>query len=175
VDITASSGTGELHKTHAISFADLENRGHADIVVEMGGAVPSDAHPVRVFRNPGNANHWINVKLRGVKTNRSAIDAKVKVVVENHDHTEQAFYREVGSGGAWGASPLAQEIGLGNAKQIETIEIYWPASKTTQTFKNVPMDEFIEIEESNPQYSKREMTTYHLGQKKVPPSLRASQ
>ena len=40
VDITASSGTGELHKTHAISFADLENRGHQDIVVEMGGAVP---------------------------------------------------------------------------------------------------------------------------------------
>jgi hypothetical protein len=175
VDISASSGTGELHKTHAISFADLENRGHEDIVVEMGGAVPSDAHPVRVFRNPGNNNHWINVKLRGVKTNRSAIDAKVKVVVENHDHTEQAFYREVGSGGAWGASPLAQEIGLGNAERIKTIEIYWPVSKTTQIFKDVPMDEFIDIEESNPQYSRRELPTYRLGAKKSPAPLRASQ
>jgi tetratricopeptide (TPR) repeat protein len=175
VDISASSGTGELHKTHGISFADLENRGHQDIVVEMGGAVPSDAHPIRVFRNPGNTNHWINVKLRGVKTNRSALDAKVKVVVENRNHTEQAFYRQVGSGGSWGASPLAQEIGLGNAKRIKTIEIYWPASKTTQILKNVPMDEFIEVEESKPQYSKRELPAYRLGVKKMPPNLRASQ
>ncbi len=175
VDITASSGTGELHKTHAISFADLENRGHQDIVVEMGGAVPSDAHPIRVFRNPGNANHWINVRLRGVKTNRAAIDAKVKVVVETQNHSEQAFYRQVNSGGSWGASPLAQEIGLGKAARIKTVEIYWPASKTTQVFKNVPMDEFIDIEESNPQYSKRTLATYRLGSKKRPPTLRASQ
>ncbi len=175
VDISASSGTGELHKTHGISFADLENRGHQDIVVEMGGAVPSDAHPIRVFRNPGNSNHWINIKLRGVKTNRSGIDAKVKVVVENKNHSEQAFYRQVGSGGSWGASPLAQEIGLGSAKRIKTIEIYWPASKTTQILKNVAMDEFIEVEESKPQYSKRELPSYRLGEKKMPPNLRASQ
>ena len=110
--------------------------------------MPSDAHPIRVFRNPGSANHWISVKLRGVKTNRSAIGAKVKVVIENRNHTEQAFYRQVGSGGSWGASPLTQEIGLGKAERIKTIEIYWPASKTTQIVKNVPMDEFIEIEES---------------------------
>jgi hypothetical protein len=175
VDISASSGTGELHKTHGISFADLENRGHQDIVVEMGGAVPSDAHPIRVFRNPGNANHWINIKLRGVKTNRSGIDAKVKVVVENKNHTEQAFYRQVGSGGSWGASPLAQEIGLGKAKRIKAIEIYWPVSKTTQTLKDVPMDQFIEIEESKPQYTKRELASYRLGGKTMPPNLRASQ
>jgi hypothetical protein len=175
VDITASSGTGELHKTHAISFADLENRGHQDIVVEMGGAVPSDAHPVRVFRNPGNANHWINVKLRGVQTNRSAFGAKIKVVAESRDRTEQAFYRQVDSGGSWGASPLAQEIGLGKAVRIKSIEIYWPASKTTQIFKNAPIDEFIEIEESKPQYTRRELPTYRLGVKKPSSALRASQ
>ncbi|WP_082125193.1 FG-GAP-like repeat-containing protein [Silvibacterium bohemicum] len=175
VDITASSGTGELHKTHGISFADLENRGHQDIVVEMGGAVPSDAHPVRVFRNPGNANHWINVRLRGVKSNRSAFGAKIKVVAENRDHTVQAFYRQVDSGGSWGASPLAQEIGLGKAVAIKSIEIYWPASKTIQAFKNVPMDEFIDIEESKAQFTKRELPTYRLGAKTALPTLRASQ
>ena len=35
VDITQSSGTGELHKGHGIAFADLERRsGHEDIVAE---------------------------------------------------------------------------------------------------------------------------------------------
>jgi len=110
-----------------------------------------------------------------VKTNRSGIDAKVKVIVENKNHTEQAFYRQVGSGGSWGASPLAQEIGLGKAKRIKTIQIYWPASKTTQTLKDLPMDEFIEIEESKPQYTKRELPAYRLGGNKMPPNLRASQ
>jgi hypothetical protein len=113
--------------------------------------------------------------LRGAKTNRSGIDAKVKVVVENKNHTEQAFYRQVGSGGSWGASPLAQEIGLGKAQKIKVIEVYWPASKTTQTLKNVPMDEFIEIDESKPQYTKRELPVYRLGAKTMPPNLRASQ
>jgi hypothetical protein len=37
------------------------------------------------------------------------------------------------------------------------------------------MDEFIEAEESKPQYSKRELPSYRLGEKKMPPNLRASQ
>jgi hypothetical protein len=41
--------------------------------------------------------------------------------------------------------------------------------------KNVPMDEFIEVEESKPQYSKRELPSYRLGATKMPASLRASQ
>ena len=75
------------------------------------------------------------------------------------------------------AEPLAvkrMEL-LGKAERIKTIEIYWPAGKTTQILKNVPMDEFIEIEESKPQYSKRELPSYRLGVKKMPPNLRASQ
>ena len=74
-----------------------------------------------------------------------------------------------------GSLPLTQEIGLGKAERIKTIEIYWPASKTTQIVKSVPMDEFIEIEESKPQYTKRELPVYRLGGKKMPSNLRASQ
>ena len=87
VDITASSGTGELHKGHGIAFADLERNGHEDIVAEIGGAVPSDKHTMRVFRNPGNDNDWINVRLTGVKSNRAAMGAEIKVTVENHGGT----------------------------------------------------------------------------------------
>ncbi len=38
VDVTASSGTGELHKGHGVAFADLENNGNEDIIFEVGGA-----------------------------------------------------------------------------------------------------------------------------------------
>jgi tetratricopeptide (TPR) repeat protein len=163
VDITVSSGTGELHKTHGIAFADLENNGNEDIVVQMGGAVPSDAHALRVFRNPGHDNHWIAIKLIGVNTNRAAIGARVTVTTQGRDGEAHSFYRTVDSRGSWGASPLEQHVGLGPAARITKVEIWWPTSNTRQEFKNVAMNQYIEIKEFARDYTKLNRQTYRLG------------
>jgi tetratricopeptide (TPR) repeat protein len=163
VDITVSSGTGELHKTHGIAFADLENNGNEDIVVEMGGAVPSDAHAIRVFRNPGHDNRWISIKLTGVKTNRAAIGARVTVTTQDRTGEAHSFYRTVDSRGSWGASPLEQHIGLGPASEITNIEIWWPTSNTRQEFKNVALDQYIEINEFAKDYTRREKKAFRMG------------
>src|SRR5208283_2972325 len=44
VDVTASSGTGELHKGHGVAFADLDNDGDEDNLTSIGGATPGDSH-----------------------------------------------------------------------------------------------------------------------------------
>ena len=185
VDITVSSGTGELHKTHGIAFADLENNGNEDIVVEMGGAVPSDAHALRVFRNPGHDNGWIGIKLVGVKTNRAAIGARVTVTTRDQNGETHSVYRTVDSRGSWGASPLEQHIGLGPAAGITKIEIWWPASNTRQEFKNVVLNQYIEIKEFAENYTKRAKKAYRIGptqpvavstaQADVPSASRASE
>jgi hypothetical protein len=150
VDVTASSGTGELHKGHGVAFADLDRDGDEDLVFEVGGATPGDAHALRLFENPGNGNDWITLKLVGVKTNRAAIGARVTVTVENAAGT-RSIHRTVTSGGSFGASPLQQHIGLGAAARRVDVEIWWPTSNTRQRFPNVGKNRFLEITEFAPE------------------------
>jgi hypothetical protein len=165
-DVTTCTGTGEIHKTHGIAFADLENDGNQDIVVQMGGAVPADAHAVRLFRNPGNGNDWINVKLIGEKSNRGAMGARVKITVKGRDGQTRTIHRQIDTGGAWGASPLRQHIGLGPKARIVSLEVTWPTSKTTQTFADVAVNQFLEIKELASDYTKVERRKYRLGPSK---------
>jgi len=164
VDVTASSGTGELHKGHGVAFADIDNDGDEDIITSIGGAMPGDSHAFRLFENPGNGNDWINLKLVGVKANRSAIGARIKVTVKDQAGAVRSIYRTVNSGGSFGASPLEQHIGLGKAAQSVGIEILWPGgSRTPQTFTNVGKNQFLEIKEFATEYTKLERRRVHLG------------
>jgi hypothetical protein len=162
VDVTTSSGTGDLHKGHGVAFADIDNDGDEDILSVVGGAVPGDAHRFRLYENPGNGNHWINLHLVGVKSNRSAIGARIKVTVED-GKVQRSIYRTVGSGGSFGASPLSQHIGLGKSGRIVNLEIWWPTSNTRQSFTSVGSDQFLEIKEFAKDYAKLERHPYRLG------------
>jgi hypothetical protein len=167
VDITASSGTGELHKGHGVSFADLERNGHEDIVAEVGGAVPSDKHALRLFRNPGNDNDWINVRLTGTKSNRAAVGAEIKVTVENDGGNPRSIYRTVGNSSSFGANPFEQHIGLGHKARIVSLDVWWPATNTRQQFSNVAKNEFIAVKEFDSHYTKLNRHTVRLGGNKA--------
>ena len=162
VDITASSGTGELHKGHGVAFADMDNDGDDDLLEVVGGGVPGDPHAFRLFENPGHGNDWISVRLVGVKANRAAIGARIKVTVKNGTET-RAVYRTVGSGGSFGASPLEQHLGLGKSAEIVGLEIQWPGDAQPQRFASVPKNQAIEIRQSASDYRVIERPRYQLG------------
>jgi len=166
VDVTASSGTGEVHKGHGIAFADLDNDGDEDIVAEIGGATPGDSHAMRVFENPGHGNDWIALKLTGVRSNRSAIGARIAVTVDNEGAGRRTVYRQVVSGGTFGASPLEQHIGLGKNARIVNVEIWWPASNTRQQFTNVEKNQVLAVEELATIYARIDRVPVRLGGEK---------
>jgi hypothetical protein len=143
VDVTYSAGVGHLQKGHGIAFADMDNDGDQDIFLHSGGAVPGDAYPNSLFANTGNMNRWIEVGLAGSKTNRAAIGARIKLVLTNG----REIHRLVTTGTSFGTSSLRQHIGLGREGRIQNIEVYWPTSRTTQSFRNVPHNQAISITE----------------------------
>ncbi len=155
VDVTTSTGTGQLQKGHGVAFADLDNDGNEDVFANIGGAALGDEYNKALFENPGHANGWISLKLVGVKSNRAAIGAKIKLTLAGPAGSSAIRYREVTSGGSFGSSPLTQHIGIGKATRIASIEVTWPASRTRQVFKDVAPNQFIEIKESEKTYTKR--------------------
>jgi len=150
-DITYATNTGHIQKGHAVAFADIDNDGDQDIYMVTGGAVEGDRFRNVLFENTTvNGNHWIKLKLEGVKSNRAAIGAKIRIKVKLPDGGFQNFYHVVNTGGSFGSNPLMVTAGLANAVGIEEIEINWPDAKhTSEIIKKIPMDTFLKIKEGN--------------------------
>ena len=161
-EVTTSGNFGHLQKGHGISFGDIDHDGDQDIYTVMGGAYECDHYLNSLFLNPGHGNAWITLKLVGDRSNRAAIGARIKVTVSTPLGPKD-MYKTVNSGGSFGASPLRQEIGLGNAEAIEQLEITWPASDQKQIFREVPMRRFFRIEEGESTLMPLEVKSFELG------------
>lgn len=159
-DVTVSGGFGQLQKGHAIAFGDINNDGEQDVYSIVGGAVEGDFNHSQLFANPGHGNNWLKLKLEGVKTNRAAIGARIKVIVETGQGGERALYRTVGSGGSFGASSMRQEFGLGKARNIKRVEIFWPVTGATQVVTGLEVNEAYQIREGTPAPTLAKLKSY---------------
>jgi hypothetical protein len=155
-EITASSGTGHLQKGHGVACGDWDRDGDTDVFIELGGVVDGDRFHNVLFENPGQGNHWLTVKLVGKKTNRAAIGARIKVVTAGKKPL--TVHRHVSSGSSFGANPLEQVIGLGKADRVDVLEVYWPTSRTTQRFRDIAVNQGVEITEFRETLTQRSWT-----------------
>ena len=150
-DVSTAAGLAHLQKGHGVAFADFDHDGDQDVFIELGGAYAGDVFGNALFENPGFGNHWIIVRLVGVESNRSAIGARIRAEIVA-DGKKRSVYKWVNSGGSFGANPLRQHIGLGSARRIEVLEVYWPTTGQTQQFRGVGVDQFIAISEGQKEY-----------------------
>ena len=174
-DISIDGGFAHLQKGHGVVFADFDHDGDQDIFEQMGGSYAGDKYADALYENPGFGNHWIAIQLVGVRSNRSAIGARLRLEVEEQGRARTIF-KTVNSGGTFGANPLRQTIGLGRAPKIRRLEVFWPTTGETQVFRDVPADRFIRIVEGNSRYRRLSLPKFVLGggakEKKQARSLR---
>ena len=138
-DVTTAGGFGNVQKGHGVAFGDLNHDGAPEIYSVLGGAYYGDNYPNQLFANPGYGHRWIKLRLEGRTSSRDARGAVVHVQVQTSRGT-RSIYRTVGSGGSFGASPLRQEIGLGDATAVESLEIFWPTTGRTQVIRGLQLD-----------------------------------
>ncbi len=90
----------------------------------------------------GNANHWLEVKLIGTKSNRDGTGSVLKLTSEGFVHVEQAE----GGGSYMSASDPRIHFGLGTRSKIESLVITWPGGQVDK-LANVPIDTIIAVKE----------------------------
>ncbi len=149
-DVTGTSRTGHLQKGHGVACGDWDRDGNVDIFIQLGGPAIGDKSNNVLFQNPGHANRWLTVKLAGTKTNRQGVGARIKIITE--DTPPLTIHRHVSSGSSFGANPLEQTIGLGPADRVALLEIHWPTSGTTQVFRDLAVNQFVEVIETATTY-----------------------
>jgi len=147
-DVTTSGNFGHLQKGHAVCFGDADDDGDQDVFEQMGGAHLADKAYSAFYENPGHANRWLTLELEGLRSNRSALGARIKVSVTAKGGP-RVIHRTVSSGASFGASPLRQEIGLGDATGIASVEIVWPATGQTQTLEGLQVDHRYHVREGH--------------------------
>jgi len=146
LDVTTAGGFGQLQKGHGIAFGDVNNSGTQDIYSVVGGAVEADHYRHQLFANPGFGHHWLKLRLEGVRSNRAAVGARIRVLAGGPDG-DREIHRTVGTGGSFGSSTYRQEIGLGTSTRVTRVEIRWPASGLTQVLEHLDIDTCYHVRE----------------------------
>lgn len=136
-DVTESVGpqfqVPRLHR--GVVFADFDRDGRIDAAVTALNA------PIELWWNRGPAQHWLQLRLEGVKSNRSAIGARVQCTTAHR--TQVQWVRS--SVGYASSSDLTVHFGLGEAASA-VLEVQWP-SGTVQKLDKVPADQLLHLKE----------------------------
>ena len=137
-DVSDDSGPGirERRSSRGLATGDLDNDGDVDLVVVNIDSTPS------VLRNDGgNARSWLGVKLRGTKSNRMGLGARVTA----RAGTLRQIAEATTSGSIFAASDSRVHVGLGAATEAD-LEIAWPSGRI-QTLTGIPANQTIEVDE----------------------------
>ena len=124
------------------AWGDYDNDGFLDLFVANGFIIANRNN--LLYHNNGNSNAWVNFRLVGTLSNRSAIGAKVRLKATIHGRTFWQMREISGGSGFASQNDIRANFGLGDATNAELVRIEWP-SGVVQTMTNVQPRQFLTV------------------------------
>jgi enediyne biosynthesis protein E4 len=123
--------------SRGMAIGDLFNDGKLEAVVENLKGQPMILRP-----EGGTQNHWISFQLEGVKSNRLALNARVRATAG-----DLVQMGEVMSGGSYlSQNDLRIHFGLADHSRVDKADVLWPDGKM-ETLTNLVADRFYSVRE----------------------------
>ncbi len=147
-DVSASAGIDNPLSKSGSALIDYNNDGKMDILniaafISRPG-VTSDSTQTLLYKNvTNNGNHYLKIKIEGVKNNRDGFGSKIAVYTNG-----KRQLKEVDGGGSSHSSQGTSYnlFGLGTSTMADSVKVYWLGGRV-QTLKNVAADQTINIVE----------------------------
>ncbi len=141
-DVSAEAGPAftKSYPARGLAAGDFNNDGLIDILIGTNGGPP-----VLLKNRAGVGNHWLGLKLEGMKCNRDGIGAKIRWSAGGVVRS-----RMKNSGGSYLSSHDPREVlGIGKAEKLDWVEITWPQpSGKVQRIENPPLDRYMTVREA---------------------------
>jgi enediyne biosynthesis protein E4 len=123
--------------SRGMAIGDLFNDGKLEAVIENLKGEPMILRP-----EGGAKNHWVSFQLESEKSNRLALNARIRATAADLVQLGEAI-----SGGSYlSQHDLRVHFGLGSHERLDKAEITWPDGKV-ETVTNLAADRFYTVRE----------------------------
>jgi hypothetical protein len=146
-----------FHNVNGMSFEDVSAEAKVDVDTDGRGLIVADFdndgredvlllnanQDAILFHNLTNGGNWLQIELEGAKSNRDGIGAKATAFFKDGS----LVYRETNAGNGFESqSSILVQMGLGERKTIEELEVAWP-SGLVQRFHDVAVNTRFHLRE----------------------------
>jgi hypothetical protein len=138
IDLSFLTGMDVDGDGRCIVAGNFQNNGRQELIVRQAGGTSG----LLLFENNFPQRHWLEVSLRGRKSNRLGVGARLTATVNGQKRVREMYpinsYRS--------QAPNRVHFGLADATQVEQLEIRWPSGRT-QILKDLKADAHIVVDE----------------------------